>query len=186
MTSSQSEFLRRLRIPGYLVLALLTGFPLLELGVSAWPPNIHLAGWRFTVVAAGATATVNSLLGLFLILVIAIAAGDRGVIWFVSIACGLGAAVCFLGGGMLPLDALQLRSQVRPDALPRYNLAWSLALLKTLSTAVVFVLLSLHASRAARGMGTASSARGRQKGMPLVIPGSAGRGAAAPSENVAN
>jgi hypothetical protein len=169
-----------------LVLALLTGLPLLELGVSAWPPNVHVAGWRFTVVAAGATAVVNSLLGLFLILVIAIAAGDRGVAWFVSVACGLAAALCLIGGGMLPLDALQLRAQVSANTLPKYNLAWSLAVLKILCTAVVFFLLSLHASRAARGMGAASSARGRQKGMPLVVQGSAGRGAAAPSENVAS
>jgi hypothetical protein len=185
MLSSQSEILRRLRIPGYFVLALLTGLPLLELAASAWPPNIHLPAWRFTLVAAGATATVNSLLGLFLILVIAVAAGDRGVVWFVSVVCGLAAAVCLIGGGMLPLDALQLRAQVDPKTLSKYNLAWSLAVLKILATAVLFLLLALHSSRAARSLGAANASR-RQKGMPLVVPGSAGRAAPAPSENVTN
>jgi hypothetical protein len=183
MLSSQSDLIRRLRIPGYLVLSLLTVLPLLELAASAWPPNIHFPAWRFTLVGAGATATVNTLLGLFLISAIAIASGDRAVVWFVSIACGLGAALCIIGAGMLPLDALQLRGQVPANNVARYNVAWVLACLKILATGVIFIVLSVNSYRAATGLGAAT--RGRQKGMPLVVAGGSNRPSSSPSENVA-
>src|SRR6476619_2461657 len=123
MSSSQSELLRRLRVPGYLVLALLAGLPLVELFANAWPLNVHLAAWRFTAVGAAAAASLNTVLGLFVIAAIAVASGDRAVVLFVAIASAIAAVLCVIGAGMLPLDALQLRSQVGANALFRYNVA---------------------------------------------------------------
>ena len=186
MSLSQTEILRRLRIPGYLVLALLAGLPLLELGANAWPLQLHLAAWRFTVAGAAAAASVNSLLGLFVISVIAVASGDRAVVLFVAIASAFAAALCLIVAGMLPLDALQLRSQVPADRLARFNLAWCLALFRVLATMVVFLVLSVNAFRASKSMGSAGAARGKPRANSLVVPGTAARGTPAPSETTAN
>ncbi len=180
MLSPQSDVVRRLRIPGYLVLALLVFLPLIELTASAWPPNFHQAAWRFTMVGAGANATVNTLLGLFLISAIAIAAGDRTVVWFVAVIAAIGAALCFVGAGILPLDAVQLRGQVTAAALPRYGIAWGLALLKIISTAIVFLTLAISSFRSAKAMGMFGS-RSKTKGTPLVVANPAGRAPAPPS-----
>jgi hypothetical protein len=185
MSLSQTEILRRLRIPGYLVLALLAGLPLLELGANAWPAQFHLAAWRFTVAGAAAAASVNCLFGLFVIAVIAVASGDRAVVLFVAIASAIAAALCLIGAGMLPLDALQLRGQVDAKVLTRFNLAWGLALLRILATMVVFLVLSVNAFRASKNMGSANAARGRSKATPLVVSGTAGRGTPAPSASSA-
>jgi hypothetical protein len=185
MISVQPDVLRRLRIPGYLTLALLVGMPLLELAASAWPPNIHLPGWRFTVIAGGATATVNSLLGLFLVATIALASGDRAVVLFVAFVSAIAAALCLIAGGMLPLDALQLRNQVKPETLSKYNLAWSLAFLKIMGTSVAFLALSINSFKAEKAIRSSLASRGSKKGMPLVVQGTAGR-AGSPTENVAN
>jgi len=186
MSLSQTEILRRLRFPGYLVLALLAGLPILELGANAWPLQLHLAAWRFTVAGAAAAASVNSLLGLFVISVIAVASGDRAVVLFVAIASALAGALCLVGAGMLPLDALQLRSQVPADRLSRFNLAWCLALFRILATMVVFIVLSVHAFRASRNMGSTGALRGRAKASSLVVPGTANRVTHRPTETTAN
>jgi len=180
MLSPQSDVVRRLRIPGYLVLLLLVVLPLIELAASAWPLNVHQAAWRFTMVGAGSNATVNTLLGLFLISAIAIASGDRTVVWLVAVIAAVAAVLCFMGAAMLPLDAVQLRAQVRAEALPRYGIAWGLALLKIVSTAVVFLTLAISSFRSAKGMGMFTS-RAKPKGTPLVVANPAGRAPAPPS-----
>jgi hypothetical protein len=186
MSLSQTEILRRLRIPGYLVLALLAGLPILELGANAWPPQLHLAAWRFTAAGAAAASSVNTLLGLFVISVIAVASGDRAVVLFVAIASAFATALCLVGAGMLPLDALQLRSQVPADRLTRFNLAWCLALFRVLATMVVFLVLSINAFRASKSMGSAGAARGKPRANSLVVKATASRGTPTPSETTAS
>ena len=180
MLSPQSDIVRRLRIPGYLVLALVLFLPLIDLGASAWPPQIHVAAWRFAMIGAAANATGTTLLALFLISCIANVSGDRTILWFVAVISAVGSACYLVGAGLLPLDAVQLRGQIQPAALSRYGMAWGLALLKIVSTAVVLAVLGVSSFRSAKAMGMFGS-RDKVKGTPLVVNKPSARSAASPT-----
>jgi len=48
MQSFSPDLARRVRTPGYLVMALLIVSPLIELSTAAWPFRAHEAAWRLS------------------------------------------------------------------------------------------------------------------------------------------
>lgn len=161
------DVVRRLRVPGYLVMGMLTSLPIIELGASSWPLQLHLAAWRLNVVGAAGPTGVTALLGLYFIFAIAAASDDRGVLWTVSSVCGVAAVVCLAAAGLFPLDVLQMKGQVRPDAMARFWAASIVAMLKICFAGVVSVALAISSFRAA-SKGRADNLRERGTGSLLV------------------
>jgi hypothetical protein len=170
------DFVRRLRVPGYLVMALLGVVTFAEICVAAWPFRIHDVGWRLAVAGAASGGAGTALLAIFLALVIAVIADDRGVVLLVAIVCIVAALFCIVGGGMFALDALQMKGQVKPELVSRYdlNLVWGLA--KIILAGIVFVGVAISAFRAGIGMGRVAAVSG--KGASMLVTG---RSASAPA-----
>jgi hypothetical protein len=140
-------------------MAMLTVLPIIELIATAWPPQLHLAAWRFSIVGVAGATAITTLIGLFFVFVIALIAGDKGVLWLVSGVCGAAAVFCLGAAGMFPLDMLQMRSQVPPEAMMRYNAASLVALLKVIFACVTYAVLAISAYRAAASGATSASDR---------------------------
>lgn len=181
------DFVRRLRIPGYLVMALLGIVTFAEISVAAWPFRIHDVGWRLAVAGAASGGAGTALLAIFFALMIAVISDDRGVIWFVSIICIVAALLCIIGGGIFALDALQMKGQVKPELVSRYDAALVWGLAKIVLAGIVFVGVAVSAFRTGIGLGRASAVSGKGASMlvtgraPGANPVSGTTGGAAPS-----
>ena len=171
-----TDFVRRLRVPGYLVMALLGIVTFAEISVAAWPFRLHDVGWRLAVAGAASGGAGTALLAIFLALVIAVISDDRGVVLLVSIICIVAALCCIVGGGVFALDALQMKGQVKPELVSRYDAALVWGLAKIILAGIVFIGVAISAFRTAIGMGRATAVSG--KGASMLV---SGRGAAAPA-----
>lgn len=164
-----TDFVRRLRVPGYLVMALLGIVTFAEIGVAAWPFRIHDVSWRLAVAGATSGGAGTALLAIFFALLIAVVADDRGVIWLVSILCALAALFCIIGGGVFALDALQMKGQVKPELVSRYDAALVWGLIKIILAGIVFIGVGISAFRTAIGMGRSAVTAG--KGASMLVTG---------------
>lgn len=153
-----TDFVRRIRTPGYLVAALLAIVTAGEICVAAWPLRLHEIGWRLAIAGAASSAAGTALLAIVLALMIAVAWGDLAVIGLVSTTCGIAALVWIAGGGLFVLDALQVKSQVKPELLSRYDIALVWSLTKILLAAVVFVSVAISSFRSAVALARSTSA----------------------------
>jgi len=171
-----TDIIRRLRVPGYLVMGLLGVVTFAEIAVAAWPFRIHDVSWRLAVAGAASGGAGTALLAIFFALLIAVVSDDRGVIWFVSIVCAIAALLCIIGGGVFALDALQMKGQVKPELVSRYDAALVWGLTKIVLAGIVFVGVAISAFRTGIGLGRASVATGKGASM-LVTNRSAGANA---------
>jgi hypothetical protein len=150
-------------------MALLGVVTFAEIGVAAWPFRLHDVGWRLAVAGAASGGAGTALLALFLALFIAVVADDRGVIWFVSIICAIAALLCIVGGGVFALDAVQMKGQVKPELVSRYDAALVWGLIKIVLAGIAFIGVAISAFRTAIGMGRSSVAAG--KGASMLVTG---------------
>lgn len=122
------DALRRVRVPAYYVLSFLLVAPVIETILSAWPFQVHQTLWRITVVSSVANNSTTVLLALLLFFVVGTLLEDRLALLFVTSVGIFVTMLCIFGAGMFALDALQMRSQVRPDLATRYELTslWGL------------------------------------------------------------
>jgi hypothetical protein len=140
-----------------------------EIGVAAWPFRLHDVGWRLGVAGAASGGAGTALLAIFFALLIAVVSDDRGVIWLLSIICAVAALLCIVGGGEFALDALQMKGQVKPELVDRYNAALVWGLIKIVLAGIVFIGVAISAFRTAIGMGRSSVATG--KGASMLVTG---------------
>lgn len=140
-----------------------------EIGVAAWPFRIHDVSWRLAVAGATSGGAGTALLAIFFALLIAVVADDRGVIWLVSILCALAALFCIIGGGVFALDALQMKGQVKPELVSRYDAALVWGLIKIILAGIVFIGVGISAFRTAIGMGRSAVTAG--KGASMLVTG---------------
>ncbi len=172
MPPNSFDIVRRLRIPGYFVMTMLSVIPVVELLAAAFPPQIHQPAWRFGLVGASGAMAITTILGLFFIFTIAMISGDRAVLWVVSGFCAAAAVLCLGAAGMFPLDALQMRAQVKPEGITRYNAASAVAFLKILSACVVYATLAISSYRAG-GRSSTESVRDRGAAASKLVVGQA-------------
>jgi len=165
------DVIRRLRVPGYFVMTMLTAMPVIELLATVLPAQIHQAGWRFSVVGVAGATAITTVIGLFFIFTIALMSGDRAVLWIVSGFSAAAAVLCLGAAGMFPLDALQMRAQIKPEAMTRYNAASVVAFLKILSACVVYAALAVSSFRA--GGRSAETVRDRAAAASKLVVGQA-------------
>lgn len=140
-----------------------------EISVAAWPFRLHDVGWRLAVAGAASGGAGTALLAIFLALVIAVIADDRGVIWFVCVVCVVAALLCIVGGGIFALDALQMKGQVKPELVSRYDAALVWGLTKIVLAGIVFIGVAISAFRTGIGMGRATAMSG--KGASMLVTG---------------
>jgi hypothetical protein len=142
-----------MRVPSYLVAALLFVLTFGELTVAIWPYKIHDISWRLGVTGGITSGAGTALIAIVFAFAVALFAGDRRTLWFVSAVCGVGAAVFLVACPFFILDALQMKGQVRPELMSRYNLSFAWGLVKVLLDIAVFAAVAVSGFRSARMLG---------------------------------
>jgi hypothetical protein len=179
-----SEYPRRLRVPGYLILGSAMVLPLLDFVLSVMPMRPDTVAWRFGAIGLFASAQMVPLLTMFLIYALALMAKDRRVIIFIGGVSFLLALTALVSSGAFALDALQMNGRVQPQAYARFRLASVQAVAKLILGGVAALVLSVSVFRTARAMRLATVRNKGEAflmGRPLV-PRAESAAAPAPSE----
>jgi hypothetical protein len=142
---------------------------LAEICVAAWPFRIHEVGWRLAVAGAASGGAGTFLLAIFFALAIALVSDDAGVAWLVASVCIICAIFCIVGGGVFALDALQMKGQVKPELVSRYDVALVWGLAKIGLDGIVFVGVAISAFRSAIALGRSAVVAG--KGGAILVTG---------------
>lgn len=152
MPQIQNDFIRRIRIPAYCIVAFLSLGSIIEAVVPSWPPHPHDVNWRLGVINTSAGATGTEMLALLLLVVVAQLSLSRGALWVsfaYSLVIALGcAAIALLFG----LDAVQTRGRFPIDQLGRFDLTVGWALVRFAFTEVVCLWLAACALGGARSL----------------------------------
>ena len=179
--SLANDAVRRLRLPGYIVVAYMTIGSLLDVVVSGQPPQIHDLRWRLGVSTLLTGASGTELLGALLFLALAVATSD-GVAMWVGFAMSMLIGLLYIAvGGVFSLDSLQMRGQIRPEMLARYNLGLVWTLARILFTGAVFLIIAGVFFRAARALGRMLDRSATSPGSTLVVGAHTTSGGSAPS-----
>jgi hypothetical protein len=165
-----SESARRLRVPGYLVMAAMTVVQVADVVIRAWPFRVHSPAWRLGAIGFAANAVGTPMLTFLVILAIAVAMGDRGVAYLVSSLSALSAALCLLATGVFALDALQMRGQAPANLSHQYDVASFWLVIRVLIAALVFMVIGVTSLRVAKGVRRETPRTGATgTGSPLVV-----------------
>lgn len=152
MTPSASDPIRRLRAPAYLIMAVTSILPLIDLLMAISPMHLGTVMWRFGAVGLISSAVGAPLLVLVLVYALALLSGDRKVVITVGVIAAVLALLMIVGAGSFSLDALQMKSRVNPVALDKFKGASALALVKLLVMGVSAAVLAVSAFRAGKVM----------------------------------
>lgn len=186
MLSFANDAARRLRLPGYIVIGYMTIGSLLDVLISAQPATIHDLRWRLGVSTLLSGASGTELLGALLFLALAVLAADQVSLWVgfvLSLLIGLGYLAV---SGVFSLDSLQMRGQIRPELLARYNLGLVWTLARLAFTGIVLFIVSGACLRAARTLGRATDRNGAKSATtPLVVGAPSGPGVIMPAARTA-
>ena len=166
---SNSESVRRLRIPGYLVMAATTIVQLVDVGIRAWPFRVHSPAWRLGVIGFAANAVGTSMLALLVILAIAVAVGDKGVTYLVSSLAAFAGVLCLLATGVFALDALQMKGQIQASLSHQYDLASYWLVIRVLIAALVFIVIAVSAFSVGKTVRRDAARPTVKGGSPLVV-----------------
>ena len=144
MPEMPTDFVRRLRIPVYLIVGFLSVGSVVEVLVANWPLRLHDVNWRLAVLDSAAGATGTELLAVLLLVVVAQAVSSRAALWFAfaySLLMALGGVVV---SGAFVLDSLQVRARIPATQLTHFDVtvAWAV----TRFAIAVLVCLGLAAS----------------------------------------
>ena len=159
---------RQLRVPGYLVMVLLIVQPLIDLYIRSSPFRIHSPAWRLSLVGSMSAAIAAPILGLFFLLVIAVAADDKAVTYAVSSLSALAAVVCVGATGLFALDALQMKNQVQANLAESYGLASAWVGVKLILSIIALVTIALGALRSVKGT-TQSTSKSAGKSSSVLV-----------------
>ena len=179
MTSSAPDLVRRLRAPGYLIMAVTSILPLIDLLMAISPLHLGTVMWRFGAVGLISSAVGAPLLVLVLIYALALLCGDRKVVITVGVIAVLFALLLLVGAGSFTLDALQMKGRVNPAALDKFKGASALALVKLVVMCIASVVLAVSAFRSSR-LSKRETVRATRPNATLIMGQPAGAKAVAP------
>jgi hypothetical protein len=168
MTSSAPDLVRRLRAPGYLIMAVTSILPLIDLLMAISPMHPGTVMWRFGAVGLISSAIGAPLLVLTLVYALALLSGDRKVVITVGVIAAVIAVLMFIGAGSFSLDALQMKGRVNPTALDKFKGASALALAKLLLMGIAAVVLAVSAFRSAK-LAKRETVRVARPGATLIV-----------------
>jgi hypothetical protein len=168
MTSSAPDLVRRLRAPGYLIMAVTSILPLIDLLMAISPMHFGTVMWRFGAVGLISSAIGAPLLVLVLVYALALLCGDRKVVVTVGVIAVIIAVVMLVGAGSFTLDALQMKGRVNPAALDKFKGASALALVKLVVMGISAIVLAVSAFRSAR-LAKKEVVRAARPGATLIV-----------------
>jgi hypothetical protein len=170
MNLVRPDLARRIRTPGYLIMALLIVSPLIELCAAAWPFQVHQAAWRLSFVGTAGASLGLPMLGLFFIFLLGVLAADTSALLLVSGASVVAGAFCILEAAIFALDALEMKARVRPGLTERYDAVSAWWLIKLCVAGAILFVLALSAFRAARSARRERKAASEKSATLLVSP----------------
>lgn len=135
-------FPKRLAPAAYLVALSLVLIPLLDASMSAFPPHIHDARWRFGAVGLLINAMLFPSIGSFLAISTAAVCEHRRTQRALGVISAVVAVVCIAALVGFCLDAAQSRSGVRPELQLSFLAATGMAAFKLIVATAVFALLA--------------------------------------------
>lgn len=133
--------------PAYPFAALLVIQPLMDLVFTVWPLRPGAITWRFGSVGLLSAALITPMIGDFFAVVAANVLGHRRVQWFLTSANALLSVLMSVILVLFVLDAVQLRSQVIPEAMLAYDVAMTKTFVIQSIALTVFVALSFTGFR---------------------------------------
>jgi hypothetical protein len=162
---------RPLILSAYLVALSLLLLPLAQSVLGAWPLRPGEPSWRFGAAGLASNSILTVLMGLLLLVAPALFLKHRWVLRGLAVASALACLMIFLSSGLLALDALELRAQVRPELRTRFTVA-GVQLLATLGLgALCTALVGIGAWKAARRYASESARSRKEPERSLVRPG---------------
>ena len=160
--------LRRAVLAAYVVAGILLVFTALDLAQATWPPNPGDLGWRVITIGLLSRVLVTPILALLLIHVAALFSEHRRVLTTMAVVDALLAIILLGGVGAFALDALQMRTQVGPDARSNYDFGLIASFVKLCGTALFLLFLGFSQWRTA-GRLHREVGRRRSSSTPLVM-----------------
>jgi hypothetical protein len=148
-----SDLVSRVRVPTYLVAALVTVISIAEISVAIWPFHFGTPNWRISVAGVSSGAVGFLLLVWVASLAVAIAQRERGVIWLVFVLSAFVAVFAAGGVAIFALDGLQMRGQVKPEMVDRYNLGFAWGTIKIILDGIAALGVAVSAFRTGRLIG---------------------------------
>lgn len=149
MSLTPSALTPQLRRAGYFIAIATIFMQLAEVFLRSWPFRLSSPAWRISVVSSISSIAPTLLLMTFVLVAIAIFAGDRTLSLVFSGFAFL-AAICFFGlSGALILDSLQLRNQVRMSVSRQYDVTSLWTLIRVLIGLAGFLMLAVAGLRRA-------------------------------------
>jgi hypothetical protein len=158
------KFNRPLMAALYAVAALMIIVPLLEVVLSVWPLRLNQTSWRFGTFGLLSQTIMTPLLGLLLLVIATVLIGYWRALQAIAVLAALAALFLLIGLPLFALDAVQMRAQVRPQAMRAYDLSATMAALKLTATFFIAVFIALGSWKAARE----NRRRSPQTGAPLL------------------
>jgi hypothetical protein len=143
---------RSFALPGYLILATMIVFPLLDAVLTVWPLRLSEVSWRFGAVGMFSRAVMTPLFGVILVYGLALIYDHRMVQRAVAIVAAISALALLGVSFAFVLDAVQMRGQVQPHMKTPFDVASVVALGKLLVISLISVLLFFAAFRSSGGV----------------------------------
>ena len=144
------DLVLRLRIPAYLVTAYIAVGSVLDILFSGWPPLPHDLRWRLTFEGSITGASGSEMLAVLLFLAFAWAAADRIALGFGFAYSVIAAVGYFCCSVIFLLDSIQLKAQIRPEQLTRYDVGLVWIFGRMAFTGLMLVLFAVMTFRALR------------------------------------
>jgi hypothetical protein len=167
--SSMTDYARLIRMPAYIVLAVVLIAYVSDFILTVIPFRLDVAQWRFGAIGTLSNAASAPLLILLLIFAVAAFAGDRRVLGIVGVLGAFTTLLLLVSAVDFTLDTLQMRTRLAPGQSARFAAASGQSLMKLGLQAIASVALArgawrvLRASRH-RAPQAASAATGRLVG----------------------
>ena len=157
----------RLAPAAYLVAFALVAIPIFDASMTAFPPHLHDARWRFGAVGLISNAVLFPALGSLIAIGTAASLGHARTQRILGILAFLVALACLGGLGTFTLDALQTRAAVRPELHLSYAVASTTAGVKLVVAMLTFCALGIA------GVRGPAWARPKQRAASVLVKGTA-------------
>lgn len=144
------RFNRTLTVGLYCVAALLVILPAVDTILAMLPAHPATLAWRFGAEGVLASNLITPLFGWALLLALVLTHGHRRVLRALAALSAAAALVLLIVALLGTLDALQLRGQVRPDRLLRFDVAALETVAKTTLMGGTLLILGMGAWKAGR------------------------------------
>jgi len=153
--------LRRFAAPSYIAAASLILFPIFDQLMQLVPTaKLHDARWRFGAVGLMSNLFVLTIAGLLIAFLMSAALEHRVFQRVMAVLCAAAALALIMATGLFALDAIQVRSLMRPEAWSSWGVATLTAVGKFAVAIVALAWFAVAGFRSSKPSKPVSHARG--------------------------